>query len=672
MPEDKIPLISTEKEKCKVCYTCVRECPAKAIKIEKGQAEVIESRCIGCGNCVLVCSQNAKRIKDSKEDFFKLISDKRGKKLVAMIAPSFPAEFTETEDHTQFVSMVRKLGFDKVVEVSFGADLIAQNYFSTKKQLKQDEYFISTTCPAIVKFIQKYHPWLTSHLAETVSPMIAMAKVVKQEYGSDTKTVFIGPCLCKKDESQNYASKDIDVVLTFKELRDIFQSFSVVPDSNQSEFDPPMGYKGSVLALSGGLLETVESYENMKQNNVIVADGRNDFPDAIKEFESGELKGNHLDLLCCDGCIMGAGMSGTTRRFQRIAKVSNYVNRKRSFTEQEHAEWLKKYKDIDLSCKYEPDDQRILIESDEEKIRQVLRKMGKMNPEDELNCYACGYDSCREHAIAILKGLAESEMCLPYTIEQMHDYINKLNESNAKLADANDALKKSEKLASMGQMAAGIAHEVNNPLGVILMYSNLLLEESEPASDTFKDLKMIASQADRCKNILSGLLNFARKNELKIKSISFRELSELVIQSVFVPNGIVIEVLHSHPERKINLDPDQIIQVFSNMLKNSIEAMKSQGKITFRTVVEKDEAVFEIEDEGPGISENNKVKLFEPFFTTKQIGKGTGLGLAVSYGIVKMHRGKINVSSNDDPSKGKTWTKFTIKLPLTGGTEWKR
>ena len=663
MTENKTPLVSTKKEKCKVCYTCVRECPAKAIKIEKGQAEVIEKRCIGCGNCVLVCSQNAKKVKDSKDDFLKLLSEKNGRKLVAMIAPSFPAEFTETEDYRQFVSMVRKLGFDKVVEVSFGADLIAQSYFKTKKELKDNEYIISTTCPAIVKFIQKYHPWLTPQLAKTVSPMIAMAKVVKKEYG-DTKTVFIGPCLCKKDEAESYASGEIDIVLTFKELRDIFKMRSIEPDESRSEFDPPMGYKGSVLALSGGLLETVESYEQMRQKNVIVAEGRGDFPDAIKEFESGVLKGNHLDLLCCEGCIMGAGMSGGTRRFQRIAEVSSYINRERPFTEKQHREWLEKYQDLDLGCKYEPDDTRILIENDEEKIRSVLRKMGKFTPEDELNCYACGYDSCREHAIAILKGLAESEMCLPYTIEQMHEYINKLGETNEKLANANDALKKSEKLASMGQMAAGIAHEVNNPLGVILMYSNLLLEEADKSSEMHKDLKMIASQADRCKNILSGLLNFARKNELSIKNISFGELFDLAIQSVFVPDEIVIDINHQDPEKRINLDPDQIVQVFSNMIKNSIEAMKSSGRISIRTNFGKDEANFEVEDEGPGISEKNRTKLFEPFFTTKEIGKGTGLGLAVSYGIVKMHRGRISVTSNDDPSKGKTGTKFTITLPM--------
>ncbi|NOR45001.1 MAG: histidine kinase, partial [Candidatus Delongbacteria bacterium] len=189
MKENYRPLIVTEKEKCKVCYTCVRECPAKAIKITKGQAEIIDDRCIGCGNCVVVCSQNAKKIRDSKQVVCDLLQE--NKNMIAMIAPSFPAEFTEIDDYRNFIAMVRKLGFDKVVEVSFGADIIALDYFKTKSSNKK-EYFISSTCPAIVKFVEKYHPDIVKYLSTTVSPIIAMQKVIKKEYGNDVKTVFIG------------------------------------------------------------------------------------------------------------------------------------------------------------------------------------------------------------------------------------------------------------------------------------------------------------------------------------------------------------------------------------------------------------------------------------------------------------------------------------------------
>lgn len=661
MEKLKQPLVYTEKEKCKVCYTCVRECPAKAIKIEKGQAEVIESRCIGCGNCVLVCSQNAKKIRDSKLTVKNILESDTPS--IAMIAPSFPAEFTEIADHRILVTMIRKLGFSNVVEVSFGADLTAIDYFKTKSSDKG--YFISSTCPAIVKYIEKYHPVLTDYLAGTVSPMIAMSRVVKEEYGSDRPVIFIGPCLAKKDEAELFGNNEIDAVLTFSELRDLFAEKGIFPSDEISEFDPPEGGKGSILPVSGGLLETVIAYEDIGDDNVIVAEGRNDFPEAVKEFESGILKGNHLDLLCCNGCIMGAGMSKEGKRYERMAKVRSYVSRKKDKKLlEEHRKYLEKYKDIDLSREFKPDDQRILIESDESKIKAVLSSMGKNRPEDELNCAACGYDSCREHAIAILKGLAESEMCLPYTIEQMHNYIGILAETNEKLSSAKDALAKSEKLATMGQLAAGIAHEVNNPLGVVLMYANLLMEENEGSSELHKDLKMIASQADRCKNILSGLLNFARKNEVKIKSIDVADLTDQILDSVFIPPGVNLAVSHEYPHRTLNLDPDQMIQVFSNLIKNSIEAMRSAGNIEFSTKFSGNEIIFTVKDDGPGIPEEHRSKLFEPFFTTKEIGKGTGLGLAVSYGIVKMHRGNIRAESNSDPDEGPTGTSFIVNIPI--------
>ncbi|MDA3886917.1 MAG: ATP-binding protein [Candidatus Delongbacteria bacterium] len=661
MVQSKYPLIVTEKDKCKVCYTCVRECPAKAIKITKGQAEIVEERCIGCGNCVVVCSQNAKKIRDSKESLNKLLNESN--KVIAMIAPSFPAEFIEIDDYRKLVTMVRKLGFDKVVEVSFGADIIALDYFKAKKNT-ENEYFISSTCPAIVKFIEKYHPDIVKYLSTTVSPMIAMSRVVKKEYGLDTKIVFFGPCLAKKDEAELFIDSKIDAVLTFRELREIFEDKNIVPSSEKSDFDPPIGGKGSILPITGGLLQTVEAYEDIPNDNVIVAEGKNDFPEAIKEFESGILCGNHLDLLCCNGCIMGAGMSKDGKRFERMAKVSAYVKEKLLMNQKEHAEYIDKYKNIDLIRTFKADDQRILIEKDEAKIKSILFTMGKVKTEDELNCSACGYETCRKHAIAILKGLAESEMCLPYTIEQMHNYINILGETNVKLADAKDALKKSEKLATMGQLAAGIAHEVNNPLGVVLMYSHLLMEEIDVKSELHSDLKMIASQADRCKNILSGLLNFARKNELKLKSVKISDLFETVIQSVVVPKSVTITNNHKEPDRQIYLDPDQIVQVFSNLIKNSIEAMNSKGSIVVGSRFTTDEIIFTIEDDGQGIPKENIDKLFEPFFTTKEMGKGTGLGLAVCYGIIKMHRGKILIDSNTDVSLGKTGAKFTIKLPL--------
>lgn len=662
--KNNAPLVRSIRDKCRVCYTCVRECPVKAIKIVNGQAEVIPTRCVGCGNCVVVCTRGAKQYRSSVDSVIELLETNDN--VVALVAPSFPAEFDEVdgvEEHRQFVGMLRKLGFSKVCEVAFGADLVANEY---RKFLRDeiDEYLISSPCPSITSYITKYFPELTNNLAKVVSPMIAMAMVVKEKYGKDIKTVFIGPCIAKKSEAEEY-DELIDKVLTFTELKDIFEKKEITKaDVEPSEFDPPLGGKGAVFPLSGGLLQTADMYENLVSGKVIVAEGRFNFPEAIKEFESGQLMERHLDLLCCDGCIMGPGMSKGGKQFVRRSLVSRYVQHKlNSINQDELKAELAKYSHLDYSRRFEENDTRILVATDDEVI-DILSKMGKTKPEDELNCQACGYDSCREHAIAILKGLAEPEMCLPYTIEKMHDYITDLAESNRNLASTREALKQSEKLASMGQLSAGIAHEVNNPLGVVLLYSNLLLEETNPNSETYTDLKMIATQADRCKNILSGLLNFARKNKVVKKQVNLVDLISTAIKDVVVPIGVNVNVDHKESNHTLYIDPDQIRQVLSNLIKNAIEAMgENKGEVNVTTDGDDNNVVIVVEDNGPGVPKDNLDKLFEPFFTTKGVGKGTGLGLSVSYGIIKMHKGQIKVESNNDSAAGPTWTRFKITLP---------
>jgi len=240
----KKDLVSTLKERCRVCYTCVRECPAKAIKISNGQAEVIPERCIGCGNCIKVCSQNAKVFRKEIDIATMLIASDT--KVAAIVAPSFPAEFSEIKNHRLLVSLIRSLGFDYVAEVGFGADLVAAEY---KKILLSGQYppVISSDCPAIVRYIEHYHPDLVRSLAHIVSPMVAMSKVMRLKYGPDLKIVFIGPCIAKKDESD-----EIDAALTFRELREMIGANGLKPaDVVPTEFDPPISGKGAIFPLIG-------------------------------------------------------------------------------------------------------------------------------------------------------------------------------------------------------------------------------------------------------------------------------------------------------------------------------------------------------------------------------------------------------------------------------------
>lgn len=662
------PLVTTIKDRCRVCYTCVRECPAKAIRIANGQAEVIPERCIGCGNCVRVCSQRAKSVVSSINEVKELLAS--GDNVSACIAPSFAAEFNEM-DYKEFVGMVRSLGFTFVNEVAFGADLVARK---TREMLAEskDRSFITTPCPAVFGYVKRYHPELIDSLAPVVSPMVAMARALRKMYGNDLKVVFIGPCIAKKLES--YSSElnhEIDEVLTFEELHFMFEEKSLngndaIENFAASDFDPPRSHKGSLFPIGRGLLETANIHEDLITGEVISANGRTNFIDAIMEFSSTETNARLLDVLCCDGCIMGSGMTTTAPPFRRRALVSNFV--RKTLVERDVEEWfhfMEKFKDIDLSRTFQPYDQRIPAPATDE-IQKILAKMGKFQPEDELNCGACGYDTCQEHAIAIHKGLAETEMCLPYSIEQLHKTIDELAVSNEQLASTREALIQSEKMASMGQLAAGIAHEINNPLGVVLMYSHLLLEELETQVEIKGDLRMIADHADRAKKIVAGLLNFARQNKVNLVKIDLGKLVDDAIHSVQIPENIEVVINHKIEDPVVELDRDQIIQVFTNLMNNSLNAMPKGGLLTIQT--EGDEANIRIKviDTGTGIPKEIIAKIFEPFFTTNKSGKGTGLGLAITYGIIKMHYGNIDVVSNADPAEGPTGTCFTVTLPRLG------
>lgn len=654
--DDRRELVYTIKELCRVCYTCVRECPAKAIKIANGQAEVIPERCIGCGNCIKVCSQDAKVFLLSRMEVKALLQSDA--KVAAMVAPSFPAEFSEIEDYKVFVGMLRELGFSYVFEVAFGADLVAQKY----KGLLEDRSgkgYISSDCPAIVTYIRYYHPDLVENLSPLVSPMVATSRVVRKKLGDDVKLVFIGPCIAKKAESD-----EVDEVLTFRELRGMLDHAGITADDvKPSEFDPPHAGRGAIFPVSRGLMQTVNIFDDLIEGNITVAEGRIGFQEAIKEWETGSLKGQNLELLCCEGCIMGPGMSPGGKRFERKTFISSYVRDK--LTRNQQSTWEKEiaeYSSIDLSRGFTADDKRISMPTEDE-VGRVLASMGKFSSRDHLNCGACGYDTCLEHAIAIVEGLAEIEMCLPYTIEEMHASIKDLAVSNEKLAKMQQALKHSEKLAHMGQLSAGIAHELNNPLGVVLMYSNILLDECNSEDPLRKDLELISSQAERCKKIVSGLLNFARKNQVKVEQIDLKKLAEDSISSVVIPKNISTSVVCKAQNCTAELDYEQMMQVLTNLNKNAVEAMPNGGSLTVEVDDSNDEIIFNVIDTGLGIPEENMDKLFTPFFTTKGIGKGTGLGLATTYGIVKMHKGKIEVDSNIDPTKGPTGTTFRIIIP---------
>ena len=654
--------IFTIPERCRKCYTCVRTCPAKAIRVIDGQAKVIKDRCIGCGNCVRVCSRKAKQVLDSTA-YCRILLE-RAEPVAAIVAPSAAAEFHEI-DREQFVGMLLQLGFDRVNEVAFGADLVARKYRELLQSPQDTKPLIATTCPAIINFVERYHPGLITSLAPIVSPMVATARVVREICGPDIKIVFIGPCTAKKCEGfDEDLDGEVNCVLTFVELRQMFAESQIKPDKgNKIDFAPPWGGTGSLFPVGGGLLQAAEINEDLMTEDVISINDRLHFVEALKSFEDGSLKARLLEILACEGCIMGAGMSSdAASQFSRRHRIGKYTRKRLEKMDlQRWKDDVEKFSKLDLSRQYHARDQR-QEDPNDEVIKMIMSEMGKFSKEDELNCGACGYETCREHALAIFHNLAESEMCLPFTIGELEKAIGELEHSNKKLSTIQEALMHAERLASMGQLAAGIAHEINNPLGVILMYAHLMQDSCQEGTRAREDASVIASQADRCKKIVAGLLNFARENKVMKIPTDMNALVNDAMKLVQVPWETTVSIIKcDNPVAEV--DGDQVIQVLTNIISNALAAMERDGTLIITVLGSADKVKIAVKDNGKGIPKENMNRVFEPFFTTKQLGKGTGLGLAVTYGIVKMHSGDIKVESSADPAQGPTGTTFTVTLP---------
>jgi iron only hydrogenase large subunit-like protein len=648
-------IVTTITDRCKRCYSCIRECPAAAIRVIDGQAKVIEERCIACGHCVKVCSQDAKQIFSEIDDTYQLL---QSGKAVAIIAPSFAASFPD--EYRKVPTALRKLGFTKVIETAFGADLIANDYMNVIKA-DNNKTVISSACPAVVSYIQKYYVDLVPNLAQVVSPMIALGRYLKKDLGEDVSIVFIGPCVAKKHEAEDEdVAGVIDAVLTFTELKQMFNEQNIsINELENSDFDEPQAMMGKAYPLAGGLLKTVDVNDDILEKDIIVVEGKKKVLEIIEEIANNHINAKFTDILFCEGCISGPAIDTKLNYYARREKVINYIDEK--INNVDKRVWksnLYNARKLNLQRSFRIDNQRRPYPT-EEKIKEILAQTKKFSPKDELNCGSCGYPTCREYAVAIAKDLAEKEMCLPYLLDEL-----KIAYDN--LSDTEEQLKVAEKLASIGQLAAGVAHEINNPLGTILLYASMLKKDLEKIYNNdqrTEDLELIVEEANRCKNIVANLLNFARQGKLNLKEIDLTEtlrevLKPFTVNPVYKLIDFKFDVIENN--YMITGDEDQLKQVFINIVKNACDSMTECSQKELKIILSLDQANFKIEiaDTGKGIAKENQSKVFTPFFTTKSIGKGTGLGLAISYGIIKMHKGNITFTS--EVGKGTT---FKVVLP---------
>jgi hypothetical protein len=452
------------------------------------------------------CTPRAIEFRDSKEDVKALLKSHRKK--AALIEPSIASEFDDITDYRKFVAMIRALGFDYVHEVSFGVDLIAANYAELFSKA-EGKYYITANCPAIVKLIEKFHPEMVPNLAPLVSPMVATAMVVKEMYGEEVVTVQIGPCIDAKDEALKYRNGNlVDSVLTFIELRQLFDEFRIQERLvKMSEFDPPCGYWGALYPVPAGIIQAGGIKRDMVSSRVITASGKEDILEAIYDFDKSiDTILHHFNLFFCHGCLLGPGMEHHKEKFRRRSLVSRYAEKRigaldKALWQKNMDKWLK----LDFSRSFTPDDQRI-PEPPEEAVNEVLKIIGKQNPEEELNCGACGYLSCRDFAATVAKGLAVPEMCHTFNLRNKQEYIETLRQTNKKLAETKKALKESEEIAlrekDIAQSTSDMMHNMLEklPSAVVIVDNNLKILHSNQSF-----INTIGEDAKAISEVIPGL-----------------------------------------------------------------------------------------------------------------------------------------------------------------------
>lgn len=660
--------IQTIGQNCRRCYSCVRDCPVKAIKIVEGQASVVADRCIACGNCTMVCSQHAKTYVTGILKTEELLNS--GRPVMALLAPSFPAEFPRL-DPGHLVGALKEAGFRWVVEVAYGADLVSEEYRNFLAGNNGDNW-IASSCPAVNEYVRKYQPDLVAKLIPVVSPMTATALAVRKIYPPDIHCVFIGPCIAKKLEARHPDNQQaVDEVLTFKELKTIFAQKGVLLSNTEALlFDPPYAAAGRAFPLSGGLLKSARLPHDLLDHGMLVVSGSHEITEMFAAAARGDISPLLIEALMCHGCHTGPGMTERNHRFQRREHICHYIKasmKERSESPLERRLPIKGpgFHEFSLRCTFGPDDHRLKDPTDKE-ILAILARTNKFTPADELNCRACGYETCRHKAVAVHHGLAEDAMCLPFMIDQAERVCQELKIPWQEIRKVHRHLINTEKLASMGQLAAGVAHELNNPLGTILLYTSILQRKLQERLDLSHDLNLIVEESNRCKKIVGGLLDFARQNKVRMETVDMGQLILHIIDSYysspqFLERGISVKYEGSIGDAMADIDSDQITQVLVNLVNNATEAMgQKHGEITIGLTgpTQSGSIHIAVTDQGCGIPREDAERIFQPFFTTKSMGKGVGLGLPICYGIVKMHRGNIWFDSVVGSG-----TTFHIELP---------
>lgn len=396
--------LTLKKSNCKNCYKCIRHCPVKSIRFSGNQAYIIGNECILCGHCFVVCPQNAKQIVDETEKVKVLLQDNAP--VIVSIAPSFVANY-EGIGIEAMRKALKKLGFFDAEETALGATIVKNEYEKIINEGNSD-VIISSCCHSANLLIQKYFPSTLQYLAPVLSPMQAHCMDIKRRF-PNAKTVFIGPCVAKKDEAQYY-SGIVDAVMTFDELTNWFKAENI---ELKPETDSGENGLARFFPTTGGILKTLT--QKNPDYTYLAVDGTENCIAALKEIESGKIHKCFIEMSVCSGSCAGGPVMEKFHRspVKDYMAVAQFAGEKDFDVEQpESLELRKEFTVIERKSQY----------PSESEIKEILCQMGKTKPSDELNCGSCGYETCREKAVAIYQGKAEISMCLPYLKDKAESF----------------------------------------------------------------------------------------------------------------------------------------------------------------------------------------------------------------------------------------------------------
>lgn len=395
--------LKLKKSNCVNCYKCIRHCPVKSIKYSTGQAQIVSDECILCGQCFVVCPQNAKEIRNDVPSAMELI---KSGPVIASLAPSFVANYPGATAATMEKAL-KQLGFTGVEETAIGASIVKTEYERIIAEGKQ-EVIISTCCHSVNTLVEKYYPEVLPYLATVVSPMQAHCQKIKQEHPG-AKTVFIGPCISKKAEADAYPGY-ADCVLTFEELSDWLKQEGITVEQGEDHLEES---RARLFPTTGGILRTMKC--DSPDYAYLVVDGIENVLAALDDIKQGRLKKCFIEMSICAGsCIGGPAMERERRRpVTDTIAVNRYAGRKDFVVDQpDGKDLIKDHRFIGLHRQM----------PGEKEIEEILHKTGKFTKEQELNCGACGYSTCREKAIAVYQGKADLNMCLPFLTQKAQSF----------------------------------------------------------------------------------------------------------------------------------------------------------------------------------------------------------------------------------------------------------